>query len=119
VLPEPVLPELPAEPGVADEPELPGVVDDPELPVEDDPVPLAEPEPGEPDDDEEPLLLESGDADGDVPSLREHAVTPIAITSAKNTERALVMSHLLPRGCCHRHARDCRRRAPRRVTKLR
>jgi hypothetical protein len=77
------------------------VVDDP-LPagrfvVEPEPVvPDVEPEPAVPDEDEP--RLEPGDADGDPVSLRLHAVTPTAITSAKNTARAFVMSHLLATG---------------------
>jgi hypothetical protein len=73
------------------------------LPVDDEPDPLVvggvverlvvEPESAVPDEDEP--RLESGDADGDPPSLPVHAAVPTAITSAKNTGRALIISHLL------------------------
>ena len=55
------------------------------LPVLDEPVPAG---------GVELRRLESGDADGEPVSLRLHALTPTAMTSAKNTERALVISHL-------------------------
>lgn len=64
-------------------------VDEPDVPVVDEPAP---------DDlgDDVELRLESGEADGEPPSLRVHAVVPNASASAKNIERALVISHLLP-----------------------
>jgi hypothetical protein len=71
-------------------------VEEPDVPVVAEPLPVerlvVEPEPVVP--DVEPRL-ESGDAEGEPPSLRAHAVTPTAITSAKNTERAFIISHLL------------------------
>jgi hypothetical protein len=62
--------------------------------------------------------LESGDAEGEPPSLRAHAVTPTAITSAKNTERAFLISHLL-RSSCHGDAKNCGRAPRLRLAKLR
>ena len=75
------------------------VVDEPDpgVPVVGEPAPVerfvVEPDPVP--DEYEPRL-ESGDADGEPASLRLHAAVPTAITSAKNTERALVISHLPP-----------------------
>jgi hypothetical protein len=72
---------LPLPPGVV----LVPLLEEPDVPL------LEEPEPA---GGVELRRLESGDADGEPVSLRLHAVTPTAITSAKNTERALVISHL-------------------------
>jgi hypothetical protein len=70
-------------------------------PVDDEPEPVVERsdgerEPGAPDDDDEPRLDESGDADGVPASSREHAVAPTTIIKAKNAVSVLVMMpHLL------------------------
>ena len=68
-------------------------------PVDDEPEPVVERsdgerEPAAPDD--EPRLDESGDADGEPASSREHAVAPTTIITAKNAVSVLVMMpHLL------------------------
>jgi hypothetical protein len=87
---------------------LPAPLPEPVVPLVDEPEPVVErsddvePVPDVPYEDE--LPLDPGDADGEVPSFREHAVAATTVTSAKNSDRALVMSHLLSHRACHPHA---------------
>ena len=87
----------------------PDPVDDEPDPVDDEPEPVVERsdgerEPAAPDDDE-PRLDESGDADGEPASSREHAVAPTSIINAKSAVSVLVMvRHLLWPTSCLRYA---------------
>jgi hypothetical protein len=92
------------------------LVEEPDVPLAGEPAPVErlveEPDPAVPEEYEPP-----GAADGDPASSRPQATVPNATASAKNAERALVMSHLL-RPSCHADAKSDGLRRVQRLTKL-